>query len=124
MVLTGGEPLLQVDEALTAALRERGFEVAIETNGTIEAAPGLDWICVSPKAGAPLKQRKGDELKLVCPQVALQPDEVADLDFDHCWLQPMDRLRQAENTAAAAAYCLQKPKWRLGLQTRKLIGIQ
>ncbi|MEO7655019.1 MAG: 7-carboxy-7-deazaguanine synthase [Sphingomicrobium sp.] len=123
VVLTGGEPLLQVDAALTRALHDRQFEVAIETNGTIPAVPGLDWLCVSPKAGAPLVQTSGDELKLVYPQAGLRPEEVTDLAFDHFLLQPMDGPDLAGNTAAAIAYCLDHPKWRLSLQTHKLIGI-
>ncbi len=123
VVLTGGEPLLQVDEALTRALHDRQFEIAIETNGTIRAVPGLDWLCVSPKAGAPLQQTSGDELKLVYPQAELLPDAVSGLAFDHFLLQPMDGPELAANTAAAIAYCLDHPKWRLSLQTHKLIGI-
>ena len=123
VVLTGGEPMLQVDPALVAALKARGFEVAIETNGTMSAAPEIDWVCVSPKAGAPLEQRSGNELKLVYPQSALPPDELADLAFDHFWLQPMDGADVATNTDAAVRYCLDHPQWRLSLQTHKLIGI-
>lgn len=123
VVLTGGEPLLQVDALLIAALKERGFEIGVETNGTIAAPAGLDWICVSPKAGAGLAQRSGNELKLVYPQTQLQPDEVAGFDFDEFWLQPMDGPQRAENTEAAVAYCLANPRWRLSLQTHKMIGI-
>lgn len=123
-VLTGGEPLLQVDDPLVAALKQAGFEIAVETNGTVPAPVGLDWICVSPKAGAPLRQRSGHELKLVFPQAQLRPEEVAALAFDEFWLQPMDGPEQAENTRAAVAYCLQNPRWRLSLQTHKMIGIQ
>ena len=123
VVLTGGEPLLQVDESLTAALHDRGFEIAIETNGTLPAVAGLDWLCVSPKAGGPLRQTSGDELKLVFPQPALHPEQVSDLEFDHFLLQPMDGPDLAANTAAAIAYCLDHPRWRLSLQTHKLIGI-
>lgn len=124
VVLTGGEPLLQVDAALTAALHDQGFTIAVETNGTQEAPPGLDWICVSPKAGAPLRLTRGDELKLVFPQPALLPETVAGLDFDRFYLQPMDGPDQAANTRAALAYCLDHPQWRLGVQTHKLIGVR
>ena len=123
VVLTGGEPMLQIDSVLVDALHGAGFEIAVETNGTLEADAGIDWICVSPKAGAPLVQRKGDELKLVYPQPALRPDDLDELDFDHFWLQPMDGPDREANTAAAVAYCLEHPKWRLSLQTHKLIGI-
>ena len=123
VVLTGGEPLLQVDEALTAALHARRFEIAIETNGTLPAISGLDWLCVSPKAGSALRQTSGNELKLVFPQPGLEPDQVQDLEFDHFLLQPMDGPELEANTAAAIAYCLAHPKWRLSLQTHKLIGI-
>lgn len=123
VVLTGGEPLLQVDEALLGALKRIGFEIALETNGTFPAPEGLDWICVSPKAGAPLEQRSGNELKLVYPQAELQPDEVAGFEFDEFWLQPMDGPDVRQNTEAAVAYCLANPRWRLSLQTHKMIGI-
>jgi 7-carboxy-7-deazaguanine synthase (Cx14CxxC type) len=123
VVLTGGEPLLQVDEALLGALKRIRFEIAIETNGTFPVPEGLDWICVSPKAGAPLEQRSGNELKLVYPQSELQPDEVAGFEFDEFWLQPMDGPDVRENTEAAVAYCLANPRWRLSLQTHKMIGI-
>ncbi|WP_339828756.1 7-carboxy-7-deazaguanine synthase [uncultured Parvibaculum sp.] len=123
VVCTGGEPLLQLDAALIAALHARGFEIAVETNGTIAAPDGLDWICVSPKAAAPLKQTQGDELKLVYPQATARPELFEALDFEHFFLQPMDGDRTDENTRAATAYCLAHPKWRLSLQTHKLIGI-
>ena len=123
VVLTGGEPMLQVDAGLVAALKGRGFEVAIETNGTLAVEPGIDWVCVSPKAGAPLEQRSGNELKLVYPQPDLPPEQVAGLAFDHFWLQPMDGPEVAANTVAAVRYCLDHPQWRLSLQTHKLIGI-
>lgn len=122
-VLTGGEPLLQVDDALTSALHDQGFEVAIETNGSLEAVSGLDWICVSPKAGAPLRQKTGHEIKLVYPQPDLPPEAVSRLEFDHFWLQPMDGPALRKNTAAAVAYCLSNPQWRLSVQTHKMIGI-
>lgn len=123
VVCTGGEPLLQVDEDLVAALHERGFEVAVETNGTQTAPPGLDWICVSPKAGADLKLRSGSELKLVFPQDGADPTAYEQLAFDHFFLQPMDGPSKTENTATAIAYCLQHPRWRLSIQTHKLLGI-
>ena len=123
VVLTGGEPMLQLDPPLIAAIKAGGFEVAVETNGTLEAVAGLDWICVSPKAGAPLRQRRGQELKLVYPQPGVRPEDVAGLDFRHFWLQPMDGPDRAANTEAAIAYCLAHPRWRLSLQTHKMIGI-
>lgn len=123
VVFTGGEPLLQLDAPLIAAVHARGFEIAIETNGTLPAPEGIDWICVSPKADAPLVQRTGHELKLVYPQPDRLPETVADLDFQQFWLQPMDGPDQARNTAQAVAYCRTHPRWRLSLQTHKLIGI-
>ena len=123
VVLTGGEPMLQVDRPFIAALHGRGFEIAIETNGTLEAEPGIDWKCVSPKSGAELVQTRGDELKLVYPQDGLAPGQVEHLAFDHFWLQPMDGPQLRENTAGAVAYCLEHPKWRLSVQSHKLIGI-
>lgn len=123
VVCTGGEPLLQLDAALIAALHRRGFEIAVETNGTVEPPQGLDWICVSPKADATLKITKGDELKLVFPQTKAQPERFETLAFRHFYLQPMDGPGVDENTKAATAYCLAHPKWRLSLQTHKLIGI-
>jgi len=123
VVFTGGEPLLQLDEPLIAAVHGHGFEIAIETNGTMEPVAGIDWICVSPKAGSELKLCSGNELKLVYPQAGMNPADVAGLEFDHYWLQPMDGPDRAENTAAAVAYCLENPQWRLSLQTHKLIGI-
>lgn len=125
VVCTGGEPLLQLDAPLIDAFHDRGFEVAVETNGTQEAIAGLDWICVSPKANAPLRLTSGDELKLVFPQAqpAAQPECFVDLDFRHFFLQPMDGPQAKENTQRALAYCLADPRWRLGLQAHKLIGI-
>ncbi|GBQ26403.1 7-carboxy-7-deazaguanine synthase [Gluconacetobacter azotocaptans] len=123
VVFTGGEPLLQLDAALIEAVHARGFEIAIETNGTLPAPDGIDWICVSPKAGATLVQRRGHELKLVYPQPDLPPEDMAGLDFTQFWLQPMDGPDQVANTAAAVAYCRAHPRWRLSLQTHKLIGI-
>src|SRR5581483_6252796 len=119
VVCTGGEPLLQLDAALIAALHARGFEIAVETNGTVEAPDGLDWICVSPKADAELKLTRGDELKLVYPQAKAQPGRFEALAFKHFFLQPMDGPHVAANTKAATAYCLAHPKWRLSLQTHK-----
>ena len=124
VVLTGGEPLLQVDAALTASLRACGFEVAVETNGTQGRPPGIDWLCVSPKAGADLMLTGGNEIKLVYPQAGAEPERFAGLGFDHFILQPMDGPDCAANTAAAIAYCLAHPAWRLGLQTHKHLGIR
>ena len=124
VVLTGGEPLLQVDEPLLECLHAEKFEVAIETNGTLAAPAGIDWICVSPKAGAPLVQTRGDELKLVYPQVGARPRDFEALDFAHFLLQPMDGPQIAENTAAAIDYCMSHPRWRLSVQTHKAIGIR
>jgi len=123
VVLTGGEPLLQADRDLIAALHARGFMVAIETNGTLAAPDGLDWICVSPKSGAPLVQRRGQELKLVYPQPGVDPAAFEGLDFERFLLQPMDGPARAANTTAAIAYCLAHPRWRLSVQTHKYIGI-
>lgn len=123
VVFTGGEPLLQLDSALVDAVHGEGFEIAIETNGTVEPPEGVDWICVSPKAGAPLKLRTGNELKLVYPQPNLMPGDLKDVQFDHYFLQPMDGPDRIENTAAVTGFCLQNPNWRLSLQTHKMIGI-
>lgn len=123
VVCTGGEPLLQLDGALVAAFHARGFEIGVETNGTQVPPPGIDWICVSPKAGAPLALTHGNELKLVYPQAGAEPEKFTNLAFDHFFLQPMDGPRRAENTEAAARYCLTHPRWRLSLQTHKLIGL-
>lgn len=123
VVCTGGEPLLQLDAPLITAFHEQGFEIAVETNGTQAAPPGLDWICVSPKAGAELVQISGDELKLVYPQSDAEPERYAGLSFQHFFLQPMDSPTQAENIAAATRYCMAHPQWRLSLQTHKIIGI-
>ena len=122
-VCTGGEPLLQLDAALIDALHARGFRIAIETNGTQPAPAGIDWVCVSPKADAPLVLRRGDELKLVFPQERGEPGRYEALDFKHFFLQPMDGPDLAANTEAAVAYCRAHPRWRLSLQTHKLIGI-
>jgi 7-carboxy-7-deazaguanine synthase (Cx14CxxC type) len=123
VVLTGGEPLLQVDAPLLEALHARGFEVALETNGTLAAPPGVDWICVSPKADAPLVQTCGQELKLVYPQPGVDPARFEGLEFERFLLQPMDGPEQAANTRAAIAYCLAHPRWRLSVQTHKHLGI-
>jgi 7-carboxy-7-deazaguanine synthase (Cx14CxxC type) len=123
-VLTGGEPLLQVDTALIEALHGHGFTIAIETNGTIAPPPGLDWICVSPKAGSELVIRKGHELKLVYPQAENTPEDFADLEFERFSLQPMDGPDIAQSTQAAIAYCLRHPQWRLSVQTHKTLGIR
>ena len=122
-VCTGGEPLLQLDGALVEALHAVGFEVAVETNGTVQAPAGLDWVCVSPKAEADLVIRSGDELKLVYPQPGAPPERYADLGFRHFFLQPMDGPAREANTRAALEYCLAHPRWRLSLQTHKLLGI-
>ena len=124
VVLTGGEPLLQVDKAFVDALHARGFEIGIETNGTIEPPDGIDWLCVSPKAAANLLVRKGHELKLVYPQVENRPEDFAGLAFERFSLQPMDGPDVADNTARAIAYCLQHPQWRLSVQTHKTLGIR
>lgn len=124
VVFTGGEPLLQLDNMLISAVHARGFEAAVETNGTLPPPDGLDWVCVSPKAGVPLVARAGSELKLVFPQDGLHLEDLAGLAFSHFWLQPMDGKDLAENTAAAIAYCLKHPRWRLSLQTHKFVGIR
>lgn len=123
VVCTGGEPLLQLDAELVSALHRRGFEIAVETNGTRPPPPGLDWICVSPKAGAELVVRAGDELKLVYPQTGAEPERFEPLAFRHFFLQPMDGPARERNTDAALRYCLAHPRWRLSLQTHKLLGI-
>jgi len=123
VVCTGGEPLLQLDATLIDALHTLGFEIAVETNGTVAASAGLDWICVSPKAGAALVQQTGDELKLVYPQQGAEPERFASLAFRHFFLQPMDGPQREANTQAALRYCLDHPQWRMSLQTHKLLGI-
>ena len=123
VVCTGGEPLLQLDDEAVEAMHEAGFEVAVETNGTVKPPAGLDWICVSPKAGAPLELTRGHELKLVFPQGTALPEEFADLEFEFFFLQPMDGPQRVENTRLAVEYCLAHPQWRLSLQTHKYIGI-
>jgi len=125
VVCTGGEPLLQLDAAAIEALHAAGFEVGVETNGTIAAPPGIDWLCVSPKGSAPLQQRSGDELKLVYPQVEAdaQPEQFESLAFTHFYLQPLDDTEREANTRSAIDYCLAHPRWQLSLQTHKLLGI-
>ena len=124
VVCTGGEPLLQLDTELVGSLHERGFQVAIETNGTLLPPAGVDWICVSPKAHAELVLANGNELKLVYPQVDAEPERYEALAFDHFFLQPMDGPELADNTRAAVRYCQQHPRWRLSLQTHKILGIR
>lgn len=123
VVCTGGEPLLQLDDALIAAFHAEGFEVAVETNGTLPAPAGLDWVCVSPKGQVPLAQRAGQELKLVYPQAGVDPAAFEALAFERFFLQPMDGAARAANTEAAIAYCLAHPRWRLSVQTHKYLGI-
>jgi 7-carboxy-7-deazaguanine synthase len=123
VVCTGGEPLLQLDEPLVRAIHDAGFEVAVETNGTRLPPPGIDWICVSPKAGAELLLTRGDELKLIFPQPGAEPERYERLDFRHFFLQPMDGPERERNTRLTLAYCLEYPQWRLSLQTHKLLGI-
>ena len=123
VVCTGGEPLLQLDERLVDAFHDRGIEVAVETNGTQPTVRGLDWICMSPKAGAALELLEGNELKLVYPQQGAEPERFVDLKFDHFFLQPMDGPDQTANTQAVVDYCLRNPRWRLSLQTHKYLGI-
>ena len=124
VVLTGGEPLLQVDTALIDALHARMFTIAVETNGTVEPPAGLDWVCVSPKAHSQVVITEGDELKLVFPQDGVDPERFADLRFTHFFLQPMDNLLQATNQRLAMDYCLAHPQWKLGLQTHKILAIR
>lgn len=126
VVCTGGEPLLQLDTPLIEALHAQGFEIAVETNGTVAAPAGIDWLCVSPKANAPLKQRSGHELKLVYPQPEpeAQPEQFIDLDFAHFLLQPLDSPQVQEHTRAALRYCLAHPQWRLSLQMHKGLAIR
>jgi 7-carboxy-7-deazaguanine synthase (Cx14CxxC type) len=124
IVCTGGEPLLQLDAQLVSALHACGFEIGIETNGTLLPPPRIDWICVSPKAGAEQVLRQGDEIKLIYPQAGAEPARYAGQDFKHFFLQPMDDASREANTADAADYCLAHPQWRLSLQTHKLIGLR
>ena len=123
VVCTGGEPLLQLDTAAISALHAQGFEVGVESNGTLPAPKGIDWLCVSPKAGVTLVQTRGDELKLVYPQAEAEPEQFESLDFSRFSLQPMDGPQRGSNTAAAYAYCLQHPQWRMSVQTHKWMGV-
>jgi 7-carboxy-7-deazaguanine synthase len=124
VVFTGGEPLLQIDEALIQAMRGLGFRIAVETNGTLKAPAGIDWICVSPKAGTEWVQREGHELKVVWPQRGLDLEKLARANFVNKFLQPMDNVLQAENTQDCIALCLKNPEWRLSVQTHKVIGVR
>lgn len=124
VVLTGGEPMLQVDDALVDALHAGGFTIAIETNGTLPVHPGIDWVCVSPKAGSTVVQRSGDELKLVWPQAGSDPEVLESWDFANFLVQPMDDAAAADNQAAAIALAMARPKWRLSLQTHKFLGLR
>lgn len=123
VVITGGEPMLQLDERLVDALHARGFRVAVETNGTLPATPGIDWICVSPKAGTEVVQRRGDELKLVWPQEGIEPGELEGWQFEHFLVQPMDCERREAAVDAAIKLAMDRPKWRLSLQAHKLVGL-
>jgi 7-carboxy-7-deazaguanine synthase (Cx14CxxC type) len=123
VVITGGEPMLQLDPALIDALHARGFRIAVETNGTLAATPGIDWICVSPKAGTEVVQREGDELKLVWPQAGIDPAELEDWAFDHFLVQPMDCAEREKAVDAAVRLAMERPKWRLSLQAHKVIGL-
>ncbi|MBB4098438.1 7-carboxy-7-deazaguanine synthase [Sphingomonas kyeonggiensis] len=124
VVLTGGEPMLQVDDALVEALHARGFRIAIESNGTIAAHPGIDWVCISPKAGSEVVQRAGDELKLVWPQPGTDVEAIEGWDFANFLIQPMDSVAAQENIEAAIAFAMARPKWRLTLQTHKMLGLR
>jgi len=124
VVITGGEPMLQLDEDLVEALHARGFRIAVETNGTLPATPGLDWICVSPKAGTEVVQREGDELKLVWPQPGIDPAQIEGWSFDHFLVQPMDCEQRDEALDAAIRLAMERPKWRLSLQTHKVLGLR
>jgi 7-carboxy-7-deazaguanine synthase len=123
VVITGGEPMLQLNEALVGALHARGFKIAVETNGTLAAVPGIDWICVSPKAGTDVVQRRGNELKLVWPQAGIDPAELEGWAFDHFLVQPMDCEQREEALEAAIALAMERPKWRLSLQAHKVVGL-
>lgn len=123
VVFTGGEPTLQLDRDLILAVQSRGFSIAIETNGTLPVPPGVDWICVSPKGGTEIRQTTGHELKLVYPQAGVSPQRFESLEFQHFFLQPMDGPERARNTELAVMYCLDHPRWRVSLQTHKLMGI-
>ncbi len=123
VVVTGGEPMLQLDEALVEALHQRGFRVAVESNGTLAATPGIDWLCISPKAGSEIVQRSGDELKLVWPQAGIDPAALESWEFDHFLVQPMDGPDRAAAVAASIALAMERPRWRLSLQAHKLVGL-
>jgi 7-carboxy-7-deazaguanine synthase (Cx14CxxC type) len=123
VVITGGEPMLQLDELLVEALHARGFRIAVETNGTLPAVAGLDWICVSPKAGTEIVQRRGDELKLVWPQAGIDPSDLEGWDFDHFLVQPMDCEKREAALEAAIKLAMERPKWRLSLQAHKVAGL-
>jgi 7-carboxy-7-deazaguanine synthase (Cx14CxxC type) len=123
VIITGGEPMLQIDDALVDALHARGFEIGVESNGTLAAHPGIDWLCISPKAGSDVVQRRGDELKLVWPQSGSDWEEMQDWDFDHLLLQPLDNAQQGENARACIDFILANPRWRLSVQTHKVLGI-
>jgi len=124
VVLTGGEPMLQIDNALVTSLHERGFEIAVETNGTVQATAGIDWICVSPKAGSAIVVTQGQELKLVYPQLDALPERFENLDFENFYLQPMDGPDRLANSRAAIEYCQKNPRWNLSTQTHKMLGIR
>jgi 7-carboxy-7-deazaguanine synthase len=124
VVCTGGEPLLQVDDALIAALHEKNFEIAVETNGTVAAPAGIDWICVSPKAHVELVQISGNELKLVYPQAGINPEQYAELNFRHFFLQPMDGASREASTRQTLAYVLAHPEWRISIQLHKILGVR
>ncbi|WP_294252629.1 7-carboxy-7-deazaguanine synthase [uncultured Sphingomonas sp.] len=124
VVLTGGEPMLQIDDALVEALHARGFRIAIESNGTLPVHPGIDWVCISPKAGSEVVQRRGDELKLVWPQPGTDLEAIEGWDFAHFLIQPMDSAEAEANTRAAIAVAMERPRWRLTLQTHKLLGLR
>lgn len=124
VVITGGEPMLQLDEPLIETLHARGFKVAVESNGTLPATPGIDWLCISPKAGTEVVQRSGNELKLVWPQEGIDPAELESWDFDHFLIQPMDCADVAASYDAAIALVMQRPKWRLTLQAHKVVGLK
>ena len=123
-VITGGEPMLQLDKALIEALHDRGFRVAVESNGTIAATPGIDWLCISPKAGTEVVQRSGNELKLVWPQAGIDPADLEGWDFDHFLVQPMDCADRTASYDAAIALAMERPKWRLSLQAHKVVGLR
>lgn len=123
IVCTGGEPLLQLDDALIKVLHEHDFEIAVETNGTLEVPEGIDWVCMSPKANTDILVQKGSEIKVVYPQKGIDPKDFENMDFEHFYIQPMDSPKQEENTLQAIVYCKQNPKWKISLQTHKILGI-